>query len=104
MSMALKAYYTYEELGNWQAKEVRQAESVALFLQALMRSVAQVFALIDKDSSGSLDADEVKQATGILGASLGFVLSAEEVSKLYRRMDIDGDGLVRPTTAVSHLL
>ena len=23
MSMALKAYYTYEELGNWQVKEVR---------------------------------------------------------------------------------
>ena len=46
---------------------------------------------MDADNSGALDREEVEKASGVLSASLGFVMSAEELDKQFRLMDADGD-------------
>ena len=54
----------------------------------------QVFDSLDEDSSGFLDRAEVEKASGVLGAGLGFIMSAEELDKQFTAMDPDGDGEV----------
>ena len=57
-------------------------------------STRQVFDLMDTDKSGALDKEEVEKASGTLSASLGFVMSADELDKQFKLMDPDGDGEV----------
>ena len=54
----------------------------------------QVFDSLDEDGSGFLDRAEVEKASGVLGAGLGFIMSAEELDKQFTAMDPDGDGEV----------
>ena len=71
MKQALKAHYTGKDM-----------------------TTRQVFDTMDADNSGRLDREEVEKASGVLSASLGFVMSAEEVDKQFKLMDPDGDGEV----------
>jgi hypothetical protein len=60
-------------------------------------SAEEVFRRIDTDRSGTLNVKEVDRASGILGASIGCVLSAREVERYFKLMDIDNDGEVNTT-------
>ena len=50
----------------------------------------QVFDSLDEDSSGFLDRAEVEKASGVLGAGLGFIMSAEELDKQFTACGVYG--------------
>ena len=54
----------------------------------------EVFDTLDEDGSGFLDREEMEKASGVLGAGLGFIMSAEELDRQFALMDPDGDGEV----------
>ena len=54
----------------------------------------QVFDALDEDDSGFLDRAEVEKASGVLGAGLGFIMSAAELDRQFALIDPDGDGEV----------
>eukprot|EP01045_Picozoa_sp_COSAG04_P011731 COSAG04_NODE_765_length_10500_cov_7.566869_3_plen_315_part_00 len=54
----------------------------------------EVFRMLDKDGSGYLDREEVEKASGVLGADLGFIMSADELDRQFTAMDPDGDGVL----------
>ena len=57
-------------------------------------SIDEVFRKIDRDESGFLDKYEVEAAAGILGCSLGFLMSTDMQSKAFKAMEPDEDGQI----------
>ena len=45
-----------------------------------------VFDLLDEDSSGFLDRDELEKASSMLSSKLGYVMSSDEQEKLFSRL------------------
>merc|ERR1719231_1206112 len=54
------------------------------------REVAEAFALFDTDGSGAIDAKELKVAM----QALGFEPSSDEIAKMMKEIDIDGNATV----------
>eukprot|EP01043_Picozoa_sp_COSAG02_P004996 COSAG02_NODE_133_length_34692_cov_83.845229_9_plen_3037_part_00 len=52
------------------------------------------FDRLDRDNSGKLERSEFKQAAGILGASLKFFMTVDEVNRQFNQIDLDNDGFV----------
>ena len=57
-----------------------------------LNETMDIFSEVDRDGSGFLDIQEVKEMTDRLGHSL----SADEVQSIFEAMDADGDGKVTP--------
>jgi Ca2+-binding EF-hand superfamily protein/outer membrane protein OmpA-like peptidoglycan-associated protein len=52
------------------------------------------FAALDVDGSGALDREELGKAAGVLGATLGFIMSEKQLDHQFKLMDPDGDGVI----------
>lgn len=59
------------------------------FATADGKSPQEIFSMLDTDNSGYLDRQEMEQASGILGVSLGTLMTQQEQEKAFREMDPD---------------
>jgi hypothetical protein len=73
------------------ASEASKREALKAHLAKLKLTVREVFDRIDEDRSGYLDKQEVERGAGMLGASLGFLMSQEMMSAAWRAMAPEDD-------------